>query len=165
MIRSLAKRCIYTAIALCAFMTTGCDGGYDCSIENVAYNRIGFYNIDEYNNESKYKFPEELTVSIMINGVETVAINHISDVSELQVPMSYTNECDTLIFNYQYGGTDSIFVTHENIPYFVSMECGTAMYHRIKEVRHTDAFIDSIAVVHDYINYNKHENIKLYLVQ
>lgn len=142
----------------------GCDSGYDCSIENTAYNRIGFYNAED-GTDAKYEFPDILDVSMMINGRDSIVVNRITYASELQLPMSFTNECDTVIFSYGYNVTDTLFVKHDNIPYFVSMECGTAMYHRITEITHTTAFIDSVVIVNDYINYDYNENVKLYLAK
>lgn len=149
--------------ALFFIFATGCDSGYDCSIENTAYNRIGFYDAD--NSDEKYEFPDVLNVSMMINGRDSIVIYHIRNVSELQLPMSYVHECDTIIFSYENSATDTLFVKHENIPFFVSMECGTAMYHRITDITHTTAFIDSAVIVNDYINYDYNENVKLYLVK
>lgn len=160
----IAKR-ISPLIAAICIAFCGCDGGYDCSIENTAYNRIGFYNIDSNNLESKYEFPGVLTISMVINGRDSIVVNRIYGTSDLKLPVSYANECDTLTFNYENGAKDTLFVKHENIPYFVSMECGTAMYHRILSVEHTNAYIDSAAIVNDYIDYDYDENIKLYLVQ
>lgn len=152
-------------VAACTLLLGACDSGYDCGIEKTSYNRITFYNIDEYNIESEYQFPEPLTVSLMVNGEATVVVNHISNTSSLQLPMSYTNECDTLVFTYESSATDTLYVDHENIPYFISMECGLAMYHRLRSIRHTNAFIDSVAIINDYINFENNENVKLYLVQ
>ena len=148
-----------------AMIFAGCDSGYECGIEKTSYNRIKFYNIDSNNIESEYNFPEVLTVSLVINGKDSIVVNHITNASNLQLPMSYTHDCDTLVFSYENDATDTLFVKHENIPYFISMECGLAMYHRIQSVTHTDAFIDSVAIINDYGNFDYNENIKLYLVQ
>lgn len=158
-------KAIITSAVLCAIILGSCDSGYDCSIENTAYNKIGFYNIDEENNEKEYRFPDVLTVSLTVNGKDSIVVNHITGASGLKLPMSYTGTCDTIVFSYVNSATDTLFVNHENIPYFVSMECGTAMYHRLTGIRHTGAFIDSAAIVNDYVNFDYNENIKLYLVQ
>lgn len=166
MIMNKAQRNIFTSIftAVLLLFATGCDSGYDCSIENTAYNKIGFYNAENGIDE-KYEFPDVLNVSMLINGRDSIVINHITHASELQLPMSYVHNCDTVVFSYENNATDTLYVKHENIPYFVSMECGTAMYHRIQEIIHTTAFIDSVVIVNDYINYDNNENVKLYLVK
>ncbi len=148
---------------LTAVLFTGCENGYDCSLENVAYNRIGFYRTNSNGIDSSYTFPEVLTVSLMVNGRDSIVVNHIKDAEGLQLPMSYTSECDTVIFAYEGDVRDTLYFDHTNIPYYISMECGTVMYHRLTGIRHTGSFIDSAAIVNDYINFNYNENVKLYL--
>lgn len=102
---------------------------------------------------------------MMVNGNETIVVNHVSNASGLQLPMSYANDCDTTIIRYDNNITDTIYIAHENIPYYISMECGTVMYHKILSLQHTHNFIDSAAIVNDYVNFDYNENIKLYLVK
>lgn len=165
MIRKATIAVVATLIVACALITGSCDSGYECGIEKTSYNRIKFYNIDENNIESEYKFPEVLTVSLIVNGEDSIVINHLTNADNLQLPISYTNECDTVVFSYENNATDTLYVKHENYPYFISMECGLAMYHRLTDVKYTNAFIDSVAIINDYVNFDNNENIKLYLVQ
>ena len=165
MIKRAIAGFIASLFVVCATTFVGCDSGYECGIEKTSYNRIKFYNIDENKIENEYKFPEVLTVSLVINGKDSIVVNHLTNASGLQLPMSYTQECDTVVFSYENNATDTLFVKHENIPYFISMECGLAMYHRIQNVKYTKAFIDSVAVIKDYVNFDYDENIKLYFVQ
>ena len=165
MMRNAIKGIAAALIVACAIIIGSCDGGYECGIEKTSYNRIKFYNIDSNGIESEYSFPDVLTVSLVVNGKDSIAVNHLSNASNLQLPMSYTQECDTVVFSYENSATDTLYVKHENIPYFISIECGLAMYHRIKNVEHTRAFIDSVAIINDYVNFDYNENIKLYLVQ
>ena len=51
--------------AIC--LITGCEGGYECSLNNIAYNRICFYTADGSGNGEQYALPEILTVKMMIN--------------------------------------------------------------------------------------------------
>ena len=149
-------------IAACtAFIS--CETGYDCSINNIAYNHIGFYKTDTDGKESKYKIQEALTVSLMVNGSDSIAINHIQDTDNLMLPMSYTNNRDTVIFRTESGIYDTLFVDHENIPYYISMECGTVMYHNLTGIEYTGNIIDSAVIVNKYIKFDNNGNIKLYL--
>ena len=154
---------LYTAALILLAALTGCENGYDCYLENVAYNRIGFYKSDS--TDVKYELPEVLTVSLMINGIDSIAVNHIENADKLMLPMSYTNECDTIIFNYDNGIADTLFVDHENIMYYQSMECGTIMYHRIEDIRYTRSLIDSVEVVMDIVKFDANENVKIYFVE
>lgn len=156
----------YPIFALLAAFTllTGCDEGYDCSLENIAYDKIGFYSVSDDDIESKYHFPDPLTVSLMVNGTDSIVVNHISDTNNLKLPMSYTSECDTIIFHYPENHTDTLFIGHENIPFYISMECGTVMYHKLTGIKHTYNFIDSVVIANDYIKFDYNENIKVYFI-
>lgn len=165
MIKNVTTKIVSALFVTCAIILGSCDSGYDCGIEKTSYNRIKFYNIDSNNIENEYKFPEVLTVSLVVNGKDSIVVNHITGTGSLKLPISYTHECDTVVFSYENNATDTLFVKHENIPYFISMECGLAMYHRLQSVEHTNAFIDSVAIINDYVNFDNNENIKLYLVQ
>lgn len=149
-------------ILLLATILIGCDSGYDCYLENIAHNRIGFYK--EGNAEVKYEFPEVLTVSLMVNGKDSIVVNHIQNADALQLPMSYTNTCDTVIFSYGNDIADTIRFFHENILFYQSMECGTIMYHRLDSIRNTSRYIDSIAIVKDYVKFDADENVKIFFI-
>lgn len=151
--------------ALCIVLCTGCDSGYDCSLNNIAYNRVNFYTTNEHGIESAYALPEALTVSMMINGDNSIVVNHKTDTKELTLPMSYTSNCDTLIFDYGNGINDTLYVGHENIPFYQSMECGVLMHHELTDVTNTNNLIDSIAINTTRINFDYNENIKLYFIE
>ena len=143
---------------------TGCEESYDCSIENVAYNKMGFYCVSDDNVESKYKYPEALTVSLMVNGNDSIVVNHITDTDNLRLPMSYTSNCDTVVFHYEGDYTDTIYVELENIPFYISMECGTVMYHKVIGLKCTNSFIDSAVIANENVKFDYNENIKVYFI-
>ncbi|MBQ5895003.1 MAG: hypothetical protein IIW75_00365 [Bacteroidaceae bacterium] len=159
------KRIAVFLTALCIVLCTGCDSGYDCSLNNIAYNRVNFYTTNEHGIESPYALPEALTVSIMVNGRDSIVVNHITGTKELTLPMSYTSDCDTLTFDYWNGITDTLYVGHKNIPFYQSMECGVIMHHTLTEVKHTGNLIDSMAINTTQINFDYNENIKLYFIE
>ncbi len=139
----------------------GCDNGYDCALNNTSYDNIGFYT-KENNSEEEYIFPETLTVSLMVNGKESIVVNHIIDADRISLPMSYTQEVDTVIFRYSDALEDSLYITHTNNPYYQSMECGTVMYHKLEELKYTNVWIESADIVNNNVNFEGHENIKIY---
>ncbi len=143
----------------------GCDGGYDCALDNIAYNRIKFYDIDENGTEKEYSFPEALTVSMMVNGRDSIVVNHITNAKELTLPMSYTSHCDTVILKFLDRYNDTLYIYHHNTPIYQSMECGIIMHHTITGSRHTTNFIDSITINTANVNFDNNENIKLYFTE
>ena len=156
-----------TLIVLLSFslLTTGCDGGYDCALENIAYNCIRFYTIGADGTEKEYTLPDALTVSVMINGNATIAVNHVSNVKEIKLPMSYTATCDTVIMNFSGNYNDTLYIGHSNIPIFQSMECGVIMHHKLNGATHTARLIDSMAINNANVNFDNNENIKLYFTE
>ena len=159
------KSILIAASIAVSTLIAACDSGSDCNINNVSYNRIQLYSTDGITSTSKYSYPNALTVKLVINGNDSIVINHMTDASELQLPVSYTHECDTVVFEYEEGGTDTLFVGHSNIPYFISTDCGMAMYHKLTTLRHTNNLIDSANINDPTINFSWHENIKLYITE
>lgn len=164
--RSLQKAAT-ALIMLLTLAMAACDNGTDCNINNVSYNRIQLYSVGESENivDGVYSYPDTITVKLMINGRDSIVANRLVGASELQLPVSYTNECDTLVFEYSDGIDDTLYVEHSNIPYFVSTDCGMAMFHHVTGLRHTRNLIDSAAINEPLINFDWHENIKLYIVE
>lgn len=143
-----------------------CDNGGDCKINNVSYYRAKFYTLDsETGQENNTQFAEPINVSLVVNGKDSTIVNHLTDATDLALPMSYTNLCDTVLIEFGDIATDTLFVHHTNIPYFISMDCGVGMYHEITEVNSVGQFIDSVAVIHSYINFDSNENIKIYITE
>lgn len=151
----------------CCLLCTGCDGGYDCALENVAYNRMKFYTIGADGQEKEYAFPEAMTVSVMVNGIEYIAINHVTNVKEIKLPMSYTAACDTVIMNFYNNDSynDTLYIGHDNIPIYQSMECGVIMHHELITATSTNVIIDSLAIGNANVNFDHNENIKLYFTE
>ena len=155
----------FLVTVVCCLFCTGCDGGYDCALDNIAYNRVKFYHINDYGIENEYAFPEPLTVSMMINGQPAIVAYHMTNAKELTLPVSYTNECDTVILTFTDNYNDTLFVGHSNIPIYQSMECGVIMHHKVTGATHSGSFIDSVAINSTNINFDYNENIKLYFVE
>ena len=155
------------AIALLTLTIASCENGTDCNINNISYNRIQLYgtNILEDTLSQKYSYPDTLTVKLIINGNDSIIVNKLVGASELQLPVSYTHECDTLVFEYSGNLEDTLYVEHSNIPFFISTDCGMAMYHHVTGLRHTNNLIDSAAINEPLIDFDWHENIKLYIIE
>ena len=160
------KRTISAILLLFVIILSACDNGGDCKIYNTAYYRTLFRSIDDITgDEVPYTFPEPLDIRLVVNGSDSLVINNMTSDTELALPMCYTQECDTLLLEFGTITTDTLFVEHTNIPYFISMDCGTGMYHNITGLRHTKNFIDSAAIIHPFINFDANENIKLYIAE
>ena len=163
--KSATKYIFGCLAALLVALCTGCDGGYDCALDNIAYNRIKFYNINENGIEAEYAYPEPLTVSMVVNGRDSIVVNYVTKAKELTLPMSYTSDCDTVILKFYDRYNDTLFVHHTNTPIYQSMECGVIMHHKITGATFSGIFIDSLAIKTANVNFDYNENIKLYFTE
>jgi hypothetical protein len=102
---------------------------------------------------------------MMINGRDSIVVNHIQGTKEVSLPVSYAKECDTVIFSYEGRATDTLYVQHTNIPIYQSMECGVIMHHTLTGLRNTESLIDSTAITDANVNFENNENIKVYFVE
>ena len=94
---------------------------------------------------------------------DTILVNKASGRLFIQVPMSYFNKADTLIFDYSsISGNDTIIVEHEGYAHVELPECGTHVYHHLRSVRATDAAIDHIEIKNPLVDYEGNENIRIY---
>ena len=159
--KNLPRKTALTLIFVAALLV-GCDNGYDCSLNNTAYNKMGFYSALT---KERYIHPGPIDVSLMVNGKDSLFINHLTDAEDISLPMSYTQSIDTVIFLYEDGLRDSLYITHSNEPYYQSMECGTLMYHSISEVEHTGVWMEDVAIKNKKVNFKGNENIKIYFYQ
>lgn len=126
------------------------------------YRQLGYETIiSETIKEELVK--EGYTQSTQLYRNDTILINKASDQQYLQVPMSYFNNADTLLFTYSdISLPDTIFVEHESYAHVDLPECGSFRYHSLKSIRATDNAIDHIEIVNSTVNYDQAENVKIY---
>ena len=163
---SMMKIITNIILTLLLALFVSCDNGGDCKINNVSYYRVKFYSINsETGLEQNTQFPDQISVSLVVNGTDSTVVNHVTDATDLALPMSYTNSCDTVLIEFGSIEIDTLFVNHTNIPYFISMDCGMGMYHDITSVEKSGSLIDSVAVVYSHINFDRNENLKVYIAE
>ena len=129
----------------------------DCTTSNTAYVNYNIY--DANGNSVSLTGPVTVTAA----GTDSVLINQESNLQSMQLPLRYTSTEDTFVVHLSEVLFDTIFVTHQNIPHFISMECGTGMYYHIDNVRCTRRIFDSISVVNPDINFDANEHIQMYM--
>ena len=129
----------------------------DCTTSNTAYVNYNIY--DANGNSVSLTGPVTVTAA----GTDSVLINQESNLQSMQLPLRYTSTEDTFVVHLSEVLFDTIFVTHQNIPPFISMECGTGMYYHIDNARCTRRIFDSISVVNPDINFDANEHIQMYM--
>lgn len=94
---------------------------------------------------------------------DTVLVNKAKDRSSIQVPMSYYNRADTLIFAYgSLSRRDTMIVEHDSYPHVELPECGTHFYHNLRSIRATDAAFDHVEIANPLVNHEGKENVRIY---
>lgn len=129
----------------------------DCTTSNTAYVNYNIY--DANGNSVSLTGPVTVTAA----STDSVLINQESNLQSMQLPLRYTSTEDTFVVHLSEVLFDTIFVTHQNIPHFISMECGTGMYYHIDNARCTRRIFDSISVVNPDINFDANEHIQMYM--
>ena len=148
-------RKVLMIFTLCVGM--GACSGEDCAINNTVQGKMAFYNLQG----APVSYTGALTVSVVRPQGDSVVLNQMINVSEVLFPLSYTHTTDTLVFAYGDGMYDSLYITHNNIPTLVSIDCGTAMYHTITAVGSTHHWIDTLILNASEVNYDERENIQV----
>lgn len=133
-------------------------GGDDCVINNTVTATMNFYLSDG----NPCQITDELTVSVTRAERDSVVLNKKTGATGLSFPLGYANVCDTFVFQFAHMGvSDSVFIHHDNHPYFISLDCGTAMFHTLTTADCTHNLMLSVQITHPEINYDAQENIRI----
>ena len=133
-------------------------GGEDCVINNTVVATMNFYSSDG----SAVMLNDELTVSVVRPGSDSIVLNRKSSATGISVPLGYQNECDTVVLRFGMANiVDTLFLHHTNQPYFISLDCGTAMFHTLTSTDCTHRVLQSVIVTNPEINYDALENVQL----
>lgn len=126
------------------------------------YRKLGFQTVT-YAQRDTTLLNEGFSETISTTRKDTLLVNKASDRSFIQVPMSYFNKADTLIFSYNnISGKDTIIIEHDGFAHVELPECGTHVYHHLHSIRSTDAAIDHIEIINPLVDYGGKENIKIF---
>ena len=138
---------ILTAVVVCACSSI------DCPLNNAVYSKYvlkGDVGLME----------KMLTVTTQkTDGTDSlVLLNLLANFTEFELPMSYANETDVLIFEITDSNavtlTDTVRVAKTNEPHFESVDCSPSYYHTIKDVTWTMNAIDSIIIAKSKVTYD-----------
>ncbi len=158
-LRQITTLPIIVAMALCSCSTDGC-------IENQSSIPLaGFYST-------------EAQQQIAFNSIEVWGVGATGDslltttgtaTQQVYLPFRTTQNNAAFCFHYSDFGAstaynDTVWFDYESTPYFASEECGAMYRYRITNVRHTNIFIDSIAVIDPEITNSDVERIKIFFI-
>lgn len=149
---------IWPMLIVGASLLFGACGGEDCVINNTVAVTMNFYSAAG----NAVMLNDELTVSIVRPENDSIVLNRKSSATGVDIPLGYANACDTFVLRFGMANiVDSVFIHHTNQPYFISLDCGTAMFHTITGTDCTHNVLQSVTVTNPEINYDALENLRL----
>lgn len=158
---------IYICMLLGAAGMASCSN-IDCPLSNSVSAKYIFYN-----SAGKASAVVKDTLTVKAAGTDTILFNRGVNLTEVNLPMSYRQNADTLLFCISNTGesrTDTVVVGHTNEAHFESIDCSPSMFHKITSVTlkkgsgsENVARIDSVALNNPKVNYNVAENFKVYI--
>ena len=126
------------------------------------YRKLGYQTVTLAKRDTAY-INDGYSETIGTTRRDTVLVNKTTGRSYIQLPMSYFNKADTLIFDYSsISGKDTIIVEHEGYANVELPECGTQVYHNLRTIKATDAAIDHVEITNPLVNYEGKEHIRIY---
>ncbi len=140
----------------------------NCTMENSVLCRYAFID-----SETQKETALNDTLSIFTKAGKRI-LNRATGINGMQLPMSYSLPTDTLLLRFTStsgSATDTLCISHTNLPHFESLECGTSFFHKItntyinrrKPTPECPTAIDSILLVNPNVNYDQTINLHLYL--
>ena len=133
---------------------------YDCTPNNY----VGMYG-DFYKDDKAVALNDTLTITTGKSGM--VLLNRSVGTSKLNLPLSYWNEEDTLVFNVKGDGyflRDTVWIAKTNLVHYEAPDCPATLFHTIQDVRSTHEFIKDVTIIRSSVNYETTENLRINLL-
>ena len=130
----------------------------DCPVENVvAIN----YAVKTFDGAREVADTLKDTLSVWTrrqDGTDTLLYNRGVDVKSFELPVSYTQPEDVLVFQVtdtlHRVKTDTVWISKTNTPHFESVDCATRYFHELTAVRSTHQRIDTIIINNPSVTYD-----------
>ena len=124
--------------AIAAAICLGACTSIDCPVEN---NVATSYKLTKADG-SKDTLADTLTVlTRQLSGGDTILLNKSVSTTEFQLPISYTNQVDTLTFIRKGDGyevTDTVWLEKTNLPPFEYVDCNLVYFHEGLAISYTN---------------------------
>lgn len=149
-------------------LLTSCNSS-DCVLSNVVRS---YYTFVDSKTGNTTTITDTLTVTAL--PTDTILLNRASRFNKMSLPMGYAQTIDSLRLKfYTSAGSviDTLCIEHTNIPHFESLDCGTSIFHEVKNVyisnrKPTENFptaIDSIVIINRKVTYDATDHFKVYI--
>lgn len=140
---------------LLALLLAACSS-IDCPVNSLVQT---FYKVcDSDGNEMKLTDTMSV-ISTRSDGTDTIIFNKGIGISEFHLDISYSHPEDILFFHFNNSNKgiqaiDTVWVKKEDYPHFESVDCNSAFFHTITNVRSTHNYIDSIVINNPSVTYD-----------
>ena len=111
---------------------------------------------------------DTMTVSTTrANGKDTIIYNKGISISQFSLPVSYSHPEDVLVFQFDIKESnlhvvDTVWIKKTDYPHFESVDCNTAYFHTMTDVKYTCNYIDSIVINNPSVTYDS-QTVHFYL--
>ena len=133
----------------------------DCPVDATVTTQYQIKNSDG----TAWTLTDTMTVtSTRKDGVEvklldSVVYNRGINISEFSLPISYSHPEDVLVFQFDNSDNnlhvaDTLWIKKYDYPHFESVDCNSAFFHTITNVRSTHNYIDSIVINNPSVTYD-----------
>lgn len=159
-------------LALCvvaSVVLTACET-LSCPLNNIVEAHFGFYAARYDTLTGKFQPGQAVslleTLTITACGTDSILINKITGAKQVQLPVSYYRDADTLVFKITNAngssGTDTICFQKTNKEHFDEPSCPVNIFHEITGVHYSRNYIDTLVISNRGINYDGLENLQIY---
>lgn len=152
--KSALGHLLIASVCALSFSIVACESG-DCMLSSESYCSMAFVN----GQDKAVKLQDTLTVS---STADVVIINRKLGATGMDIPLSYTALVDTFFLQYNSLFADTLWVEHQNLPYFSSMDCGTVMHYKLQGIKSTNNLIDSVRITDSEVTNMLKQNVKIY---
>ena len=145
------KRLPYLLLTL---MLTACSS-IDCPVNSLVES---LYEVCDSTGQN-VKMLDTLSVFTTNANGEQVLLNKGTGLSQFHLQVSQSHPEDILVFCFdlvsvQARVTDTVWIKKEDHPHFESVDCNSAFFHTITDLKCTRHYIDSIVIINPSIDYN-----------
>lgn len=134
----------------------------DCPLDNVVAATCTLYE-----SESGSALTFAGVVSVTSEPTDVLLLNQLANAADFQLTLRQTVTTDTLRFDFasdEVGEvSDTVFLTHTNVPHFESVDCPAVVFHTLTAVTATHNLIDSVRIVRPTVDYEDLENFRIYM--
>lgn len=141
-----------------------CSEDSDCSMTARTYMVCNFYKYGASKNIILKDTLKTLTVKAL--GTDSILLNQEQNIHTIEAPLRYTKDTTAIVlqFSENPAKNDTVWVTHHNTPFFISVECGYQVKQDIEKVlRFTKHTLDEVTLSNPEANNYGKENLKFIL--